>query len=253
MKSFLKVLGGILVGALFLGKMLSGSPVAFLLAGAIALFLFFSARKRKKAETATADSARASAPFVRVSPSRYIGAAKFLEAPPSCYVAFDLETTGLSAQQDAIIEIGAVYVEDGRVVRSFSQLVNPGRPIPEAASNVNHITDKMVKHCPKIGPVLQDFIDFIKGASVLAAHNASFDAGFLLTAAAREGVQIAPKFFDTLKLSCMLWPNLSNHKLGTVCKKIRYTPKEAHRAEADALAVHEIIQAALRSRTKRKG
>lgn len=219
----------------------------YLIAGVIAFVLIVSGRKKKKAEI---DQSGDAAPGEQAPIPRFMGAAEFLKTPPTCYVAFDLETTGLSARSDAIIEIGAVYVEQGRIIRSYSQLVNPGQHIPEAASNVNHITDNMVKHCPKIGAVLRDFMEFIGGAPLLAAHNATFDAGFLLAAAAREGISIDPLFFDTLELARKVWPDLSNHKLGTVCANIGYSPKDAHRAEADAQAVHEIMQTALRDYPK---
>lgn len=251
MKTIGKAIVYIFVGFMLLSGIATGKPIFFILSGLILFSLWMSGRKKKQNERETDEATEAAALQARtVPPYQRISAAAFLREPPSEYVAFDLETTGLSPRLDRIIEIGAVYVQGGKIVRSFSQLVNPDRHIPEAASNVNHITDQMVKHCPKIGSALRDFAEFVGGASVIAAHNATFDADFLMAAAQYEGVPFSAAFFDTLELARKVWPDLSNHKLGTVCANIGYSPKDAHRAEADAQAVHEIIQAALRDYPK---
>ena len=83
------------------------------------------------------------------------------------YVVFDLETTGLSPEMDAIIEISAIKVKKGNVEDKFSTLVNPQRRIPVAASRVNGITDKMVADAPVLKEVIEDFLSFI-GSEVLA-------------------------------------------------------------------------------------
>ena len=95
------------------------------------------------------------------------------------YVLFDLETTGTSCNYDEVIEISAVKVQSGVIVDEFSQLVNPGRPIPFAASMVNHITDDMLAEAPEFEEILQAFIDFV-GDSILVGHNInSFEMKFL--------------------------------------------------------------------------
>ena len=86
------------------------------------------------------------------------------------YVLFDLETTGTSCIYDEVIEISAVKVRSGKVVEEFSQLVNPKRPIPYAASMVNHISDEMVANEPDFGQVLPEFLTFA-GDDILVGHN----------------------------------------------------------------------------------
>lgn len=249
MKTLLRALGWILVGMMILVGIATKELPPYLIAGVLAVCLIaFGKKPGEKSASAPADDAPL--PARPKAAPRYMSATEFLKATPTCYVAFDLETTGLSPQQDAIIEIGAVFVDHGQIVRSFSQLVNPEMPIPEAATNVNHITDKMVKHAPKIGQALREFMAFYQGAPVLAAHNASFDAGFLLAAAAQEGIGIAPLFLDTLGLSRLVWPELADHKLGSVAAAIGYVPEDTHRGNADAKAVSAIVQAALRDHPK---
>ena len=108
-------------------------------------------------------------------------------ALPPKFVAFDLETTGLVNRKDEIIEIGAVKftveVKNGRVVpkliSEFDTLVKPNMLIPAEATNVNHITDKMVENAPPVGEALKQFTAFCGPGSILLAHNANFDAMFM--------------------------------------------------------------------------
>lgn len=157
------------------------------------------------------------------------------------YVAFDLETTGLSSSDDEIIEIGAVRVVDGEIVEEFQQLVDPGQPIPAAASSVNHITDSMVQGQPKIYEVLPAFLAFA-GDDVLAAHNARFDAGFLNQACIRNRFRAPGRFFDTMSLA-RYWPDSPNKKLGSLIAAAGIENDEAHRALGDARAVAGLIAA----------
>ena len=170
----------------------------------------------------------------------------FFKSPPERYVAFDLETTGFSSFQDAIIEIGAVKVDHGNIIGEFSQLIRPPFPIPPAASRVNHITDDMVVLCPKIQDVLPLFVEFIADVPMLAAHNASFDIGFLIAEADRQGIKLNIKYcVDSLAVARKTWPDLQNHKLGTICQHIGYENAAAHRAAGDAAAVHAILAASV--------
>lgn len=98
----------------------------------------------------------------------------------STFVVFDIETTGFSAVNDRIIEIGAVKVENGVITEKFSEFVNPERPIPFEIEKLTSINDRMVEDAPNISVILPRFMDFCKG-SVLVAHNADFDTGFILS------------------------------------------------------------------------
>ena len=81
------------------------------------------------------------------------------------YCVFDLETTGISVATDNVIEISAVKVKGGKIIDEFTSLVNPGRPIPFGASQVNHITDDMVEDAPEFAEVLPEFLAFAEKGS----------------------------------------------------------------------------------------
>ena len=150
------------------------------------------------------------------------------------FVAFDLETTGLSAQHDEITEIGAVILRDGQVVDTFQAFVNPGRSIAQKIVDLTGITDAMVADAPPISQVLPEFLAFC-GGRVLCAHNADFDVGFLTAAAERLGLPFDPTYLDTLIFAQNLMPQLTNHKLDTVANALSLPDFNHHRASDDAL------------------
>lgn len=167
---------------------------------------------------------------------------EFFKRQLNAYIAFDLETTGLSPDTCQIIEIGAVKILGGKEVDSFQTLVNPGCHIPEEATAVNHITDEMVKAAPFYSTAIPQFVDFI-GDLPLVAHNASFDVRFLYAAFAALNIPKLISFSDSLRMARQCFPGLENKKLGTVCDAIGYQIGNAHRALDDARAVHAIVQA----------
>lgn len=236
---------GLFAFALMIG-VVETNPILKLVFFAVAALLLMSLFRKRKEKSAR-NSINRTAPGLSVPHHRWFYVTDFLDSPPDRYVAFDLETTGLDPRTDHIIEIGAVYVEHGVIVKSFSQLVNPGIHIPEGATSVNHITDKMVKKAPRINQALSEFVAFIDDVDVLAAHNARFDADFLAAAAAECGIPLNVRFFDTLALAREAWPNLKNHKLGTVADKAGYSIDNAHRATADAQALPYVIEAAVKA------
>ena len=156
------------------------------------------------------------------------------------FVIFDIETTGLSAINDAITEIGAVKVKDGEVIDSFSQLVNPGREIPEFITNLTGITNEMVKDAPTIDEVIVDFNEFIQG-SVVVAHNASFDVGFIRENLKKVGLGLYNPVLDTLELARAVFPDLKNHKLNTLAEHLEVVLENHHRALDDANATKDIF------------
>lgn len=152
------------------------------------------------------------------------------------YVVFDLETTGVSVQRDEIIEISALKVKDGAVTETFSTLVNPGRPIPGAASAVNHITDEMVADAPDIAAALPQFLAFA-GDCVLVGHNIqSFDLHFLNRALEKlYGRTLPNDYIDTLYMARRCLPQLSRHRLVDLALHFGISAEGAHRALSDCL------------------
>lgn len=152
------------------------------------------------------------------------------------YVVFDLETTGLSPWSDAIIEISAVKVKGGKVVGTFSTLVNPGCPIPARASAVNGITDQMVADAPGLKEVMERFLAFI-GTEVLVGHNIhSFDLNFIDRAVAKlYGTELPNDSIDTLTMARSCLPELSRHRLVDLAAYFRISTEGAHRALNDCM------------------
>ena len=116
------------------------------------------------------------------------------------YVVFDIETTGLSPNSCRITEIGAIKIENGEICDKFSQLINPGVPIPPNITELTGISDQMVAGMPDISEVLPEFLSFCRDCTVVA-HNASFDCGFIRYNAAEQGLEFHNKTLDTLKLT----------------------------------------------------
>ena len=190
-------------------------------------------------------------------------------ALPPKFVAFDLETTGLVNRKDEIIEIGAVKftveVKNGRVVpkliSEFDTLVKPNMLIPAEATNVNHITDKMVENAPSVGEALKQFTAFCGPGSILLAHNANFDAGFLRTAY-EQNPQSTPgnPVIDSLAISKTIMPELANHKLGFMANmfmkrgeiSMTIDEEKMHRSVYDCEMLMEVFVALLRRRLKEK-
>jgi DNA polymerase-3 subunit alpha (Gram-positive type) len=159
----------------------------------------------------------------------------------SSYVVFDLETTGLSADVNAIVEIGAVKVVDNNICDRFSMLVNPCQYIPAYLSQKIHITNAMVTDKPKINIVLPKFIDFI-GDLPLVAHNASFDMSFLIKNCDRLGIKLDNGAIDTLALSRRYLKECKKYNLAYLTDYFNVTLKNAHRAYYDAEATQKIFE-----------
>ena len=150
------------------------------------------------------------------------------------FVAFDLETTGLSSVKDVITEIGAVLLRGGEVVDTFQTFVNPHRKLDPKNIELTGITDEMLRDAPDMEEVLPKFLDFC-GDRPLIAHNADFDIGFVTAACERLGLDFAPTSIDTLILSQNLMSQLSKHKLNIVADALGLPEFNHHRASDDAL------------------
>lgn len=159
----------------------------------------------------------------------------------SRYVVFDIETTGLSPQSDKITEIGAVKIENGQIIDRYSQLINPQKKIPGKIVQLTGINDEMVSNKPTIEEVLPQFLQFIGDDSILVAHNASFDVGFIRYNSNKNGIEINNPVLDTLQLSKSLFPNLKNYKLDTICKYLKVSLENHHRAIDDATATGQVF------------
>ncbi|KYH29472.1 MULTISPECIES: DNA polymerase III subunit alpha [Clostridium] len=148
------------------------------------------------------------------------------------YCVLDLETTGFSPKTEKITEIGVMKLKDGKVIDKFSCFVNPEKPIPARVVEVTKITDDMVKDAETIEKVFPKLLDFIDG-SVLVAHNADFDIGFLKYTAKVLGYDFDFTYLDTLSLAQELFPNFKTYKLGRIAKQLGISVEVAHRALDD--------------------
>ena len=136
------------------------------------------------------------------------------------YVVFDIETTGFNSVNDRIIEIGAVRVVEGEIKETFSEFVNPERPIPYKITQLTTITDDMVKDAGTIEEILPQFLKFCEG-SVLVAHNAGFDTGFIRENAKRLNLPYDHTVVDTLGLARCLMGHLGKFTLDNICKHLQ--------------------------------
>ena len=150
------------------------------------------------------------------------------------YVIFDLETTGLSSVYDTIIEVGAVKMKEGAIIDRFEAFINPGHPLSSFTTELTGITDDMVKDAPEEDTVLQKFWEFSQD-SILVAHNASFDVGFINGVYKRLGLgETDLPVIDTLELSRLVNPQLKSHRLNTLAKRYNIELEHHHRAIYDS-------------------
>ncbi|WP_108024349.1 PolC-type DNA polymerase III [Melghirimyces profundicolus] len=157
------------------------------------------------------------------------------------YVVFDVETTGLSAVHDEIIELAAVKVKNGEIVDRFESFINPHRRLSATITDLTGITDDMVKDAPDLSDVLPRFLRFLEG-TVLVAHNARFDMGFLQEACRKTGRSpVENPVVDTLELGRFLYPRLKNHRLNTLCRQFDIELTQHHRAIYDAEATGYLL------------
>ena len=155
-------------------------------------------------------------------------------------IVLDFETTGLNTAKDRIIEIGAVKLAHGQVVDSYGVLVNPGVLLPAKIVEITHITDQMLRDAPTAAQALPELLAFMDGCPI-AAHNAKFDCAVLESELKRLGLEYKAPQLDTLTLARKLYPELKSHRLGSVCKRLGVSLKDAHRAVNDAAATAQCL------------
>ncbi len=156
-------------------------------------------------------------------------------------IAFDLETTGLSAAIDRITEIGAVRIVNGVLKDEFCTFVDPERHIPERITELTGIDDSMVAGAPSEKEALEEFYKFCGNSKFLVAHNAGFDTSFLKAANKRLGWDFGYKYADTVAMARSMYPDLKNHKLDTVGHYLKLPPFNHHRACDDARELAQIL------------
>jgi DNA polymerase-3 subunit epsilon len=207
-------------------------------------------RSRRKARRLAAARATATAPALRLPAfaAACSAAGELLDCggraiAETDFVIVDLETTGWTPGEAGITEIGAVRFSGGQVTGEFCALINPGHPIPAEIAALTGISDAMVAQAPGIAAVLPDFLAFA-GSSVLTAHNAPFDLGFLMAACGDCGLSW-PDFpvLDTVTLARQLLgeTEVPDCKLTTLATYFGSPTAPSHRALADARATAAVL------------
>ena len=163
------------------------------------------------------------------------------------FTAFDIETTGLDSRRDRIVEIGALRFGGKGVTGSYSALVDPGFPMPEEAGRVNNITDEMLAGQPPEREALPAFLSFSSG-SILLAHNAPFDCGFVNSGLSRlfddgyvQAWSLPNRVADTLPLARRLLPGRRHYNLQDIASSLGIMAEAAHRALDDARLCMELF------------
>lgn len=257
----------ILCGAVAFVSLISSNLFLFALSAAVAIILVlvwnksksrhssenshgsFSSLADNSSEPTNADLRSDCTTICRTNPTAhnaYIFNPDYIEQCRKRFISFDLETTGLSPESDRIIEISAVIFDGFEISEKFSTLVNPCRPIPVSASNVNGIYDSDVINAPKEYEAISAFCAFVGSAAlsgeiVMVAHNAMFDVKFLLYALSRSGVEADICFQDTLYLSRNVNLPTENNKLCTLAKYFDIQQDQAHRACDDAIVCGRVF------------
>ena len=161
------------------------------------------------------------------------------------YSVLDIETTGLSKNTDKITEFGIIKVKNGERLGEFECFVNPEKEIPQRVVEVTNITNDMVKDAETIDKVLPKVLDFVKD-TVLVAHNATFDIGFIKHNADQLGLEFNPTYIDSLPLAKELFPHFKKFKLGIIADNLGIEVDVAHRALADVDTLVKVMEVMLK-------
>lgn len=161
------------------------------------------------------------------------------------YIAIDLETTGLDAKRDKIIEIGVIRILDGKKAGEYHSMVNPHRELEERITELTGITCEMVENAPDIGDILGDILEFC-GNFPLLGHHVIFDYSFLKQAMVNHGFSFDRKGIDTLKLCRCFMEEGESKSLEAACARFGIERQQAHRALGDAWDAHCLYQKLVR-------
>lgn len=157
------------------------------------------------------------------------------------FIYFDTETTGVSTENDFIIELAAF---DPLLNKVFDELINPGVPIPASATAIHNITNEMVKEKPSFGEVAKKFVEFCEGDVILIAHNSDkFDKPILESEFRRHNIEFPNwNFLDSLKWARRYRPDLPKHSLQHLRETYAFPANNAHRAFDDVVTLQRIFE-----------
>lgn len=164
-----------------------------------------------------------------------------MDLSETTYVVFDVETTGLSAIYNDLIQVAASKMHKGNIIAEFDEFINPGHPLSAFTTELTGITDDHVKNAKPLIQVLKEFQEFCKD-TVLVAHNASFDVGFMNANYERHGLpKITQPVIDTLEFARNLYPEYKRHGLGPLTKRFGVALEHHHMANYDAEATGRLL------------
>lgn len=159
------------------------------------------------------------------------------------YVVLDIETTGTHFIRNEIIEIGAVFIENGKPTKKFNELVCPKEEISEYITSITGIDNEMVKDALPIEEVMPHFLNFCEDVPMVGQNIIFFDYRMLKVAATKLGYTFEKKGVDTLVIARKMLADLPSRKLGALCEHYEISLENAHRAYDDAFATYEVYRA----------
>lgn len=169
------------------------------------------------------------------------------------YVVFDVETTGLSAMNNDLIQIAASKMYKGNIIEQFDEFIDPGHPLSAFTTELTGITDNHLIGAKPLLQVLEEFQAFCHD-TVLVAHNASFDIGFMNANYERNGLpQITQPVIDTLEFARNLYPEYKRHGLGPLTKRFQVSLEHHHMANYDAEATGRLLFIFLKEAREKHG
>lgn len=162
-----------------------------------------------------------------------------IERTPLAFI--DVETTGMSARRGRVIEVGVVRVENGEIVATMNQLIDPGTPLPSDITRLTGISNDDLIDAPTFRQIADDLAEILDGA-IFVAHNVRFDYSFIKAEFARLNAPFNPKLLCTVRLSRALYPHHRGHSLEAIIKRHGLQAEHRHRAYDDAHVLWQLYQ-----------